>query len=146
MAKIEYSAGGIVYRYNGKKIQFLFILDPYGKWAFPKGHIEEGEKTGDAALREVSEETGINISDINIVTEIGATDFRFSQEGKKIHKFLKLYLIKARHDVLIKPQAAEKIKKVKWVDIDKSLEFFDYENGKEALTRAIDYLKRHHGI
>ncbi len=32
-----------------------------GHWLFPKGHIEEGERPEDAAVREVNEELGLNV-------------------------------------------------------------------------------------
>lgn len=37
----------------------LLILDVYGRWTFPKGHLEAGESWSEAAVREVREETGI---------------------------------------------------------------------------------------
>ncbi len=33
----------------------------YGHWLFPKGHIEEGEKPEEAAIREVAEELGLRV-------------------------------------------------------------------------------------
>ena len=37
------------------------ILGVNGCWGFPKGKINEGEKMEDCAVREVLEETGLNI-------------------------------------------------------------------------------------
>ena len=54
--KVEISAGGVVFKKEDNKLKFLLILDGYGRWALPKGHIEKGESTKTAALREVSEE------------------------------------------------------------------------------------------
>ncbi len=51
----EQSAGGIVVR--GAEV--LMIRDRYGRWTFPKGHIEAGETPREAAVREVQEETGV---------------------------------------------------------------------------------------
>lgn len=51
----EQSAGGIVMR--GAEV--LMIRDRYGRWTFPKGHIEAGETAREAAVREVQEETGV---------------------------------------------------------------------------------------
>jgi len=143
--KTEYSAGGIVYKQDNG-IQMLLILDSYGKWAFPKGHIESGENIMNTALREVSEETGISIRDLKIVKNLGKTDFWFTLNNEKIHKYMHLYLMEAKKDVMLVPQAEEKINKAKWVSIDKISEEFGYENGKKLLKKAIKHLKIRYGI
>ncbi|GIW24026.1 NUDIX hydrolase [Meiothermus sp.] len=49
-------AGGVLFDPEGK---VLLIRDRQGYWCFPKGHLDEGERLEQAALREVEEETGI---------------------------------------------------------------------------------------
>ena len=43
-------------KFNGK-LKFLLIKGDFG-WEFPKGHIEDGESSLEAARRETEEETG----------------------------------------------------------------------------------------
>ena len=51
----EESSGGVIYRRSGKAIKFALILDSYGKWTFPKGHVDEKEKPEEAAERDIAE-------------------------------------------------------------------------------------------
>lgn len=48
---------------NGNKI--LMVKEAkkkcYGQWNFPAGHVDEGEKITDAAIRETLEETGCKV-------------------------------------------------------------------------------------
>ena len=61
----EKSCGAVIYRsVNGKRQYFLLLnkkKNAKGHWGFPKGHIELGESEEDTAIREVYEETGLNI-------------------------------------------------------------------------------------
>lgn len=143
--KEEYSAGGIVFKKDEGKIQILFILDPYGKWAFPKGHIEN-ETSEQAAIREVAEETGIETDKLKVIKKLGSTDFWFSFAKEKIHKFMDLYLMEADKGVSLKPQKNEKIQQAKWVDIDRALEFFAYDNGRDILAKGIKEIKENYGV
>jgi len=47
--KVEISAGGIVFKRTPKGVRVAFIMDPYSKWAFAKGHVEKGETVEHAA-------------------------------------------------------------------------------------------------
>lgn len=61
--KQEKSCGAIVYRRMAGKTQLLLIRHRFSEyWSFPKGHVEEGEHENETALREVKEETGLDIS------------------------------------------------------------------------------------
>ena len=54
-------AGGVVFRQSANGLEYLLIRarKPPDAWVFPKGHIEEGETSERAAVREVLEEAGV---------------------------------------------------------------------------------------
>lgn len=55
-------AGGVVLQpcaSNAAFPQVLLVRYQSGSWAFPKGHLEDGETSQQAAIREVYEETGV---------------------------------------------------------------------------------------
>lgn len=60
--KYEKSCGAICYTLTGGVPRVLVICHRYGgHWAFPKGHVEEGETERQTAAREVREETGASV-------------------------------------------------------------------------------------
>lgn len=137
--RVEVSAGGVVFRRKHGQIEVGFILDPYDKWAFPKGHVEEGEVTEKAAVREAEEEMGIK--GIKIREYLGKTDFwfkdRYIRKGELVHKFLHYYLMEAPAGVEAKPQKKEKIQEVAWVPLNKAYAQSDYEDIEPLLRKAI---------
>ena len=63
-SKVDFAAGGIVLRDE----LILIVKNKRGDensdksfWGFPTGHLEEGEKPSEAAIREVYEETGFKV-------------------------------------------------------------------------------------
>jgi 8-oxo-dGTP pyrophosphatase MutT (NUDIX family) len=85
------SAGGVIF--NGDKV--LVLKRKNGNYVLPKGHVEEGERIEDAALREVEEETGIKAKIIEYIGEIEyhakETEFH-PEEDKKVIWFLMIPL------------------------------------------------------
>ena len=57
----EKSCGGVVFLKKDKGIQYLVEKMGYGHFSMPKGHIEKDETKIDTALREIKEETGLNV-------------------------------------------------------------------------------------
>lgn len=58
--KQEYSAGGVVFKKNASGMFWLLgEHSGYHKWVLPKGLIEEGESSSEAAIRETEEEMGV---------------------------------------------------------------------------------------
>ena len=118
-ARVEISAGGIVYRRTPKGVRVALILDPFKKWTFAKGHVEEGETIRQAAVRETKEEMGLD--DVRIVAPLGKIDFWFRDQyrpetrGVLVHKHVHYFLMEADPDAMGKRQKKERIRRILWV-------------------------------
>lgn len=129
----ETSAGGVVYRLDGRRPLYLLICDSYQNWGFPKGHVEPGEQTEDAALREVSEETGL--TDLALRGAVGAIDWQFRFRGRLIHKTCHFYLMESAGTDTC-PQQAEGITACRWTAFGEAESLISYANAREILRRA----------
>jgi 8-oxo-dGTP pyrophosphatase MutT (NUDIX family) len=129
----EVSAGGVVYRVEHGRPLFLLIRDSYRNWGFPKGHLEKHELPDAAALREVSEETGL--SDLVLRGELATIDWHFRFRGKLIHKICHFFLMESEN-ASTSPQREEGITACRWVPIDEALALISYANAREVLQRA----------
>ena len=62
------------------------------EWVLPKGHLEAGESTEQAAVREVEEETGIRG---RVLAPLGTVDYWFVDHGRRVHKTVHHFLLEA---------------------------------------------------
>jgi 8-oxo-dGTP pyrophosphatase MutT (NUDIX family) len=129
----ETSAGGVVFRLDDGHPLYLLIRDSYQNWGFPKGHLEAGEIPEAAALREVSEETGL--SDLSIRGAIETIDWFFRFRGQLIHKVCHFYLMQT-HESSTLPQRAEGITACRWSGYDDASTLVSYANARDVLRRA----------
>ena len=63
--KYEKSCGAIIFYRNRRNTKILLVKNNNGRyWSFPKGHIEQGENEEETAIREIKEETGLELTNI----------------------------------------------------------------------------------
>jgi len=126
-----------VFRRSGQGVSFLLIRDPYENWGLPKGHIEGDESPIEAAVREITEETGLD--DINVVAELPTIDWYFRDRGRLVHKVCHFFLVESgRGDPV--PQADEGITECIWRPFAAALETVTYDNAREVLRAAGQHL------
>ena len=116
---------------------YLLIRDSYRNWGFPKGHLEDGERPEDAALREVAEETGLG--DLAVRSAIDTIDWFFRFRGQLIHKVCHFYLMETS-STSTSPQHAEGITACRWSPFDEAQALISYSNAREVLRRAQEML------
>lgn len=135
--KVEQSAGAIIFRRHGRGILYLLLQHTRGHWAFPKGHIEKGERSIDTARREINEETGI--SRIRFLPGYKeTTKFRFKWPPKTLDaesrlKFVVFYLGEVFSGKVI---LSEEHKAFRWVPYETALQILKHRNDKELLNKA----------
>jgi len=104
-----------------------------GTWVVPKGTPDHGESIEATALREVREETGL---DVEIVAPVGVIDYWFAVPGERVHKFVHFFLMRAvggdlsRHD--------QEYDDVRWVPARDARRMLSFETYREILDRAIE--------
>ncbi|MDQ1688303.1 MAG: hypothetical protein QOK42_1278 [Frankiaceae bacterium] len=104
-------------------------------WSLPKGHIEEGETTEDAAVREVAEETGITG---RVLAPLGTIDFWFVAEGRRVHKTVHHFLLMAEGGEL--SDADIEVAEVAWVPLRELAERLAYADERALLGRLPELL------
>jgi 8-oxo-dGTP pyrophosphatase MutT (NUDIX family) len=101
------------------------------RWSLPKGHLEDGESPQQAAVREVEEETGILGV---IVGELGTIDYWFVAEGRRIHKTVHHYLLRATGGEL--SDADIEVTEVAWVPLPDISRRLAYPDERELVDTA----------
>ena len=81
VSAFERSCGAIVFKEMEGALYVLVIQHGAGHWSFPKGHMEAGESEHETAIREVAEETGI---EIEITRLSGRIDILASPDQKAV--------------------------------------------------------------
>lgn len=108
--KIIKAAGGLV---KNEKGEYLFIFRR-GKWDLPKGKVEIGEGVKEAAMREVEEECGIKVKQIDY--KIGETYHVYEFHAELIVKQTTWYAMYAASEFVLVPQMEEDITEVRWFE------------------------------
>ncbi|MBI2522909.1 NUDIX domain-containing protein [Candidatus Woesearchaeota archaeon] len=136
--KREKSAGAIVFR-KEKEIRYLLLHYEAKHWDFPKGHIEKNETDEQTVKREIQEETGIK--DVEIVKDFKEKiHYYYKFEGELITKTVMFYLAKTDEDQV--KLSFEHIGYA-WLPYEKALGKLTFENAKEILEKANNFLKTH---
>lgn len=127
----EKSCGAIVYCKHYGNIEILLIKHLNSEhWSFPKGHVEENETEIETALREVKEETGLEVM---LDPSFRETVTYFPR--KDTQKVVVYFMGKAKCAYDFIPQEDE-IAEIKWVDIGRALQILTYENNKTIVNKA----------
>lgn len=131
---IEYAAAGGVVLAENK----VLVLERPGRQEvrLPKGHVEQGEELTQAAMREVSEESGY--SNLHIIADLGVQQNEFDYDGRHIIRqeyFFLMELIDAVNT------AGEAEFRPKWLRLEDAIEQLSFQVEKEWVRRAMHNIK-----
>ena len=131
--KYEKSCGAVVYKVEYGTLYFLLEHMVQGHTSIPKGHVEGNETEAETALREIREETGLEVR----LDTVFRHDVWYSPyEGiKKQVIFFAAELAGGE----MKNQECE-VSGLEWVPYDRAIEEVTFDTDKEVLTHAAVYL------
>lgn len=134
------SAGGVVFRHGDEGIEIVIcgrIGD--GVWGLPKGTPHDGESLEETAIREVSEETGL---EVQIAEKVGVVEYWFARTGVRYHKWVHHYLFQATggdtdsHDL--------EYDRVEWRPIESALRTLTFKNESDMVEKAREIIEAVH--
>jgi len=141
-SKVDFAAGGIVF-YNNLIV--IVKNKRHGEdsdnsfWGYPKGHLEDGEKPSDAALREVYEETGFKVKLAND-TPIAESRYEITLENEVINKtvwFYEMEVIKA-----FDKEPDNEIDELAVLGYEDALKLLTFEEDKKILKYVFNKWKK----
>lgn len=134
--KREKSCGAVCFDDTQGAPRVLVIRHRYGgHWAFPKGHVEAGEREEDTAVREVREETG---AEIRLVS--GFREVTTYSPAKGVMKDVVFFLAKLTGGAL-RPQP-EEVRAVCLLSPDKAMARLTYAADRALLKSALAFLAK----
>jgi ADP-ribose pyrophosphatase YjhB (NUDIX family) len=131
------SAGGVIFKKEGKQVKILLIKDNWNQWTFAKGFVEEDETYRVTAIRELTEELGIDAKKLKYVSDLGVIEYDYLWEKTNVHKKVYYYLYEWVLEQKFKLQKDEGIKKAKWVDVEWLKDEIGYKNDTMGLVEKI---------
>jgi 8-oxo-dGTP pyrophosphatase MutT (NUDIX family) len=100
-------------------------------WSLPKGTPTHGETREQTAVREVGEETGL---DVRITEPLESIEYTFVQHGTRIHKTVHYFLMEptggdlSRHD--------REFEQVRWIAFDDASGLLTFETERALVART----------
>ena len=125
-------AGAIIISDTKPRKVLLLHQEKHNDISFPKGHLEAGETLAQCAVREVKEETGL---DVELIQELPSMHYRNHKDGA-IETHYYLAVPKA-----LPVCAPEKGASILWVPIDEVAQRLSYDNLREFFALALAKIK-----
>ena len=122
---MEKSCGAIIF--NDGKV--LVVKQTSSFYGFPRGHVEKGETEKETAIREVKEETGL---DIKIISDKRYTQSYIVKEN--VHKDVVFFIAKLENNN--EKRQVEEIEEILWIDINEVENILTYDSLKELWKEA----------
>jgi 8-oxo-dGTP pyrophosphatase MutT (NUDIX family) len=129
------SAGGVVVSAERERPSLVVGMRRRARdsvtWTLPKGTPHPGESTEETALREVAEETGL---EVRIVEPLPSIEYAFAQDGTRIRKTVHYFLMEpvggdlARHD--------HEFEAVRWVPFDEAAGLLTFQTERDLVATA----------
>lgn len=131
--KKEKSCGAVVVKKDNDEIKFLIIKQHDNHWGFPKGHVEDGETEEQTAVREIKEETNIDVEIDNSFRKV----IIYSPKPDVIKDVVFFIGRPISDNLVIDPS---ELIDAKWVNAKDARDYFAYQDTIDVYEEALHFL------
>ncbi len=134
----EYSAGAFIFLKAGKDFKILILKRDNGEYDIPKGHIEKGESSEQAAVREIREETGIIAA---LVPYFHAdTHYFFKKGSNTVSKHVRFFISIAQGSNV---KISDEHVGYEWLNLDDFKKKVKFKDILDIIPEVLDYYERY---
>ena len=127
------SCGGVVI-FRGKiLVLYKNYKNKYEGWVLPKGTVEAGEEYKETALREVKEETNLDVDDLEL--------YSVSDDIQPDRHYITLHIIAKKHSGELKVMEPTKEDEWQWFNLDNLPEKL-YTPSKKFIEEYVGKMKK----
>ena len=131
----EKSCGAVVYRRVASGPEFLLEHMIQGHTSIPKGHVEGDETEEETALREIREETNLEVT-----LDTGFRHVITYSPGPAVVKDVVFFIAEAKPGRMVNQES--EVTSLEWMPFDRALKALTHESDRETLRRARNYLEK----
>jgi 8-oxo-dGTP pyrophosphatase MutT (NUDIX family) len=140
----EISAGIIIYKKTSEGVKFLLLYHGGGYWNFPKGKIEQEERSFQTALREIREETGLGRNDLKFTGPFKVYEKFTFLRGRgtvktRVFKIVIFYLAETKKSWI---RLSREHDGYGWFSYKEAVKILKHKDSQKVLTQANDFLMK----
>lgn len=137
MAINEYSYGIVpLCKHEG---EWKVLLVQHGRakyWGFPKGHAESRETPKEAAIRELLEETNLNV--VRFISESPQEEhYQYKLQGQLIHKTVSFFVAEVEGELQLQK---EELSDSQWLGMTAALNRLTHDIDRSVCLQAFDLI------
>jgi 8-oxo-dGTP pyrophosphatase MutT (NUDIX family) len=123
---------------------FLVAIRPGGKpegvWALPKGNVARGESPEVTAVREVTEETGLEGDSLG---KLGDVKYVYTLRGERVFKVVSFYLLRYRRGRVddVPDAFRHEVAEARWLPLEQAARLLSYRGEKDMAAKALEVLE-----
>lgn len=131
----EKSCGFVVYKEVQGENYYLIIRNISGEYGFPKGHVENNETEHETAIRELKEETNVEVEIIDGFRH--QIEYKFPNKMNVMKRSV-YFLGKCLEDDIVCREG--EVSEAMFVSFERAIELLSFEDTKKILKEADAYI------